>query len=83
MGKTSLFIITLPTGMAFLVEGLLHNRTVTSLNLGENLMDRTQIEMLIKLLTYNPWISQLYLDWGATNKEVGEYDTPLFCFLGQ
>lgn len=57
--------------MQALADGLLSNRTLRSLNLGENQLTAKSADILIDLLYSNPAINQLYLDWGATSPSVG------------
>lgn len=54
-------------GMQHVVDGLRHNRTLKSINAGENTMSARSVGLLIELLEVNPAITGLYLDWGATN----------------
>lgn len=61
--------------MKALAAGLLCNRSVTSLNLGENQLTEASATILIDLLRANPTINQLYLDWGATSAGVSALQT--------
>ena len=57
-------------GMGALTESLKHNRTLSSLNLGENTMTAATVGLLVRLLETSPAINALYLDWGVTNSDV-------------
>ena len=56
--------------MRALADGLLVNRSLSSINLGENQLTAKSVGILVELLHNNPAINQLYLDWGVTNPSV-------------
>jgi hypothetical protein len=57
-------------GMRALTTALKGNRTLSSLNLGENTMCGDAVQLLVSLLEISPALNQLYIDWGVANASV-------------